>query len=341
MYDYVIVTHIPAFYKVNLYNEIAKEISIFVVFIASDTAEKRADDFIVLESIQFDYDVLHDGNFQDRDVAQNINKLKQILKPLLFKRLLVSGWDLKEFWYLVFTNIKLKNCLALESTIVESSPKGLKGLVKKIFLSRISTVFASGKLHIELLKALNYKGGIKITKGVGIINKPSSNPIKKEYKKRFLYIGRLSKVKNLAMLIDVFNDLPDYSLTIIGDGEEKQFIKNIAKSNIVFKNQVENKNLKDEFLNNDMFILLSISESWGLVLEEALYFGLPVIVSENCGASELISDGENGFTVNPYDKNEIKNSILKINNEVYSRLAKGAEEVGINKKDIEQVSSYI
>lgn len=45
MYDYLIVTHIPAFYKINLYNELSKKLKIFVVFIASNTDEKRADDF--------------------------------------------------------------------------------------------------------------------------------------------------------------------------------------------------------------------------------------------------------------------------------------------------------
>ena len=79
MYDYVIVTHIPAFYKVNLYNELAKKLKILVVFIASNTNEKRADDFITLEKASFEYEVLFDGNFQDRDVFKNIKKLKAML----------------------------------------------------------------------------------------------------------------------------------------------------------------------------------------------------------------------------------------------------------------------
>ena len=47
MYEYIIVTHIPAFYKVNLYNELAKKMNILVIFVASDTNENRSDDFIV------------------------------------------------------------------------------------------------------------------------------------------------------------------------------------------------------------------------------------------------------------------------------------------------------
>lgn len=341
MYDYIIVTHIPAFYKVNLYNELAKSLKIFVIFIASNTAEKRADDFVTLENAKFKYEVFFDGNFQERNVSQNISRLKTILKNISFKNLLVSGWDLKEFWYLVVTNPKSKNCLALESTINESRVDGIRGFIKKIFLSRISTVFASGKLHIELLNALGYKGEIKITKGVGIINKPTFEVQKKEYKQRFLYIGRLSPEKNLRMLIEIFNTLPNHTLTLVGTGHQESELKDIAKENIIFTGQVENTKLQEYFLKNDIFILPSIAEPWGLVVEEALYFGLPVMVSRNCGSVELLKNGVNGFIFNPLDKEEIKKSILSINGIVYEELIKNLEDFSITKKDLIQVSTYV
>lgn len=340
MYDYIIVTHIPAFYKVNLYNELAKKLKILVVFIASNTNEKRADDFTTLENTNFSYEVLNSGDFQSRDVKSNIKKLKIILKNNQYKRLLLSGWDLKEFWYLVMFYPKSKNCLALESTILESTPIGIKGWIKKVFLSRISTVFASGNLHVELLKALSFKGDIKITKGVGIINKPIFEKLKKEYQKRFLYVGRLSSVKNLETLIRAFNDLPIHHLTIIGDGEEKEYLQSIANQNISFKQPIENIKLQIEFLNHDIFILPSISEPWGLVVEEALYFGLPVMVSKNCGSVELVKSGVNGYIFEPMDIKEIKRLILSIDDVVYQELIEGVSEFSVDEKDLGQVLSY-
>lgn len=56
---------------------------------------------------------------------------------------------------------------------------------------------------------------------MGIINKPAFEKVKKEYQKRFLYLGRFSRVKNLEIFIKVFNDLPNHRLTLVGDGEEK------------------------------------------------------------------------------------------------------------------------
>jgi len=340
MYDYIIVTHIPVFYKVNLYNELAKKLNILVIFIAKNTNELRADDFITLENCRFEYKVLYDGDLEDRNIITNIIKLKKTLKECQYQRILVGGWNLKEFWYIVFTNHKSKNCLALESTINESKIDSIRGIIKKMFLKRISLVFASGSLHRELLYKLCYKGKILITKGVGIINKPSLNYIKREYKKRFLYIGRLSKEKNVELLVDVFNALDDYTLTIIGTGPLELSLKSKAKENIIFKGQIGNQELKQYYDRNNILVLTSISETWGLVVEEALYFGIPVIVSNKCGICEIIKEDVNGYIVDLKNSQNIKDVILKIDNAAYQNLVDGVEQFSVNNKDIEQLRVY-
>ena len=72
MYDYLIVTHIPAFYKINLYNELAKKLKIFVIFISSDTSQKRSNNFSSVNDALFDYEVLYQGDFQTRKIFKNI-----------------------------------------------------------------------------------------------------------------------------------------------------------------------------------------------------------------------------------------------------------------------------
>ncbi|MED7789178.1 glycosyltransferase [Francisella sp. 19X1-34] len=342
MYDYVIVTHIPAFYKVNLYNQLAKKLNIFVIFLAANTNEKRADDFVALNDVSFEYKILFPGNLQERNFSANIRLLRSILKSFQYKKILVSGWDLREFWYVIFTNSKSKNCLALESTINESKVTGPQAIIKKIFLSRVSKVFASGDLHRELLVKLGYRGNVKITKGVGIINKPIFNREAREYHKKFLYIGRLSEVKNLERLVQVFNSIEDYSLTIIGEGEQKDYLHKIATSNnIIFKSAIENKKLKEEFLNHDIFILPSLVEPWGLVVEEAFYFGLPVIISQNCGARDIVKNDINGYWIDPKNIDEMVSLIRKINSNKYYGLIAGVEKFSLNDKDIKQIEAYL
>ena len=97
--------------------------------------------------------------------------------------------------------------MVLESTINESKTTGLSGFIKRVFLSRIYKVFASGSLHLALLKELNFKRNIKITQGVGIINKPMVEHKRVECGKKFLYVGRLSEIKNLEQIVHIFNGL--------------------------------------------------------------------------------------------------------------------------------------
>jgi len=343
MYDYIIVTHLPALYKVNLYNELAKKLNIFVVFVSDESKFKRSADFSSLKNVHFEHTVLSNKAFQNRSklkILKTLCKLFSVIRTNQYKRILLDGWDLPEFWMVALMSPNKKNCLALESTVIESITDGIKGIVKKAFLSMINIVFASGNLHVELLKKLNYTKTINITKGVGIINKPAFENKNKIYEKKFLFIGRLSKVKNLEMLINVFNDLPEHKLTIIGHGEDEKHLKSIANKNILFLGPIENSKLKSEFQKNNVFILPSIREPWGLVIEEALYFRLPVIVSENCGASELIIRNSNGFIINPSDKENISNIIQSIDQSTYDRLIDNIAKANLDEKDKLQIESY-
>ncbi len=340
MFDYMIVTHIPAFYKVNLYNEIAKRLSLYVVFICDATTEKRSSDFTVLDKAIFPFEVINHSALQNRSKFLSIYRLAKIVGKVPHKEVLICGWDLMEFWFLIFISAPSKNCLVLESTIIESKTVGVKGRIKKLFLSRIAKVFASGKLHVKLLDELNFNREVRVTKGVGIINMPEYDRKKRAFQKRFLFVGRLTTVKNMEFLVRVFNKLPSCKLTVIGCGEEKQKLLEISKSNVVFHDSIDNKLLKEFFLEHDIFILPSLSEPWGLVVEEAIYFGLPVIASSHCGAGELIENGRTGYIFNPYDESELFQIIKSIDRDIYECLAASVAALSIEDKDSKQVMAY-
>jgi len=340
MFDYVFVTHLPSFYKINLYNELSKEKKVFVIFVANQSKD-RTSDFVNLDC-KFEYAVLSRGDFEKRNIFFSIIRIFSIVRKIDYKRLVVGGWDLWEFWFLVFLSRKNKNCLALESTVSESKQSGIKGFIKKIFLKRISLVFASGKLHKKLLDNLNYSGECKFTKGVGLINKPDRKNTRHDYKKRFLFLGRLAEEKNLEFLIDIFNSLPDYHLTIVGKGHLKEKLMTMSKENIEFFDHVENSKISNLFSSNDFLVLPSIAEPWGLVVEEALYFGLPVIVSKNCGVSELIEDSKNGYVIDSEDATALKKILIDINMDNYKVLSNNVINYNlIEEKDIKQIEAYL
>lgn len=342
MIDYLIVTNIPVFYKINLYNEISKRRNLYVLFIADNTEQKRSNDFIGLQNATFKYECLNLGSFESRNKLKSLILLFNAIKLLSFKKIIISGWDLPEFWLIAFLVKKEKNCFALESTLHESKTNGLKGIVKKIFISRISKVFATGNAHLALLQKLGYKRKYCLTQGVGIINKPVINiRPKKSLSRKFVFIGRLSPEKNLTDIISVFNNHINIELFIYGVGSLENTLKNIAKDNIKFMGSIANNQIEEVFYNTDFLILPSKSETWGLVVEESLYFGVPVVISESCGAAELIKNNLNGFVFSIGEFKIKLDSLLQDIENVVCNISKENSIDLINKKDENQVRCYL
>jgi len=229
----------------------------------------------------------------------------------------------------------------LESTFHESTSKGFKGLLKKLFLFKISKVYASGHNHIKLLENLNYKGEKVKTKGVGIINYINKTKPLKEYQKKFIFVGRLTKVKNIELLIKVFNELSDFQLSIIGEGPLEKRLRKISNKNIEFYGKIENDKLSYFFSKNNFLILSSTSEPWGLVVEEALYNGLPIIISKNCGSIEIMKNNENGLVFEPINPNNLQKILLDIDQNLYKKFLKNIRKDLIEKKDKYQINCYL
>jgi glycosyltransferase involved in cell wall biosynthesis len=118
-------------------------------------------------------------------------------------------------------------------------------------------------------------------------------------------------------------------LVLIGDGPLKleltQLIDELSLNECVllpgFKQYEE---LPAYYGLSGAFIHSSKTEPWGLVVNEAMASGLPVIVSERCGcASDLVENGCNGFTFNPYDIDELAGLMLKVASDDCNREAMG------------------
>ena len=336
----IFLTQLPAFYKVNLYNEISKNKPIIVLFLGNQTNEDRAIDF-VSDKINFQHYYLNNCKFQERNKLISILRLIKILFIHKPKELIIGGWDEIEFWMVILLLNRNKVSLVIESSVLDSKTNGIKGFLKKGFLRKVSKVYASGDNHIKLLHKLNYNGGIIKTKGVGLINYTHKSHPLESYKNKFLFTGRLSDVKNLAFLIKVFNNLTDCVLTIIGEGPDKMKLESMSEPNINFVGSVENKELSNYFLKNNFLILPSLSEPWGLVVEEALYNGMPVIVSKNCGSVNLVNNEFNGYVFDPNSALELENIIKGIDDNIYQKLKGNIIANCIEIKNIAQVNSYL
>lgn len=331
----LIITNLPSFYKINLYNAIARHKRIFVIF-TGDTAEQRNTDFFE-----------GDAHFDCLSLSGNrALKFIRVCKELFrhrYEELMLGGWDSLPLWLGAFLSPKRKNTLVVESSYLESSTSGWKRLVKKLFISRISKVYASGASQRKITDRLGFRGKTMITKGVGIFNygkQPAYEP--KNEVRKFIYVGRLVQVKNLELLVRVFNDLPKLELTIVGFGDQEEWLRSIAHENVVFTGAIENKRLPELYRSHDVFVLPSRSEPWGLVVEEAFNNGLPVIVSNRVGCAEEIVNKDNGRIFKWNDPDDLKSAILKLQDIAsYNSMRKHISEMNFEEITNYQINCYL
>jgi len=143
-----------------------------------------------------------------------------------------------------------------------------------------------------------------------VLEKPTiaSKPLKFKNKKVILSLGYLTKRKGVDNLIKAFNQLNanDAVLLIAGAGEQENNLKKLANiKNIHFLGYVEGIKKANYFSIADFFVFPTHYDVWGLVVNEALYYGLPVISSDKACASELIESGKTGFVVRDNDIEEL------------------------------------
>ena len=127
----------------------------------------------------------------------------------------------------------------------------------------------------------------------------------------FLYVGRMAPEKNLDALIQAFAEYRKiggaWSLVLVGEGPLGDSLREEAArlgcaDAIRFAGHKSAAELAVYYAHAGCFVLPSTREPWGLVVNEAMAAGLPVIVSSRCGcADDLVEDGANGFLVNPDD----------------------------------------
>ena len=135
--------------------------------------------------------------------------------------------------------------------------------------------------------------------------------------KRLISVGRLSPEKGFMDLLKMFSilhkDYPDWTLDIVGDGVERErlskYIDNQKLNDVVTLHGFRDKDYIDKLLHeSSIYLLTSFTESFGIVLIEAMSHGVPCIAFDSAeGAKELIFSGRNGYLI----KNRSYSAFLK------------------------------
>jgi 1,2-diacylglycerol 3-alpha-glucosyltransferase len=162
----------------------------------------------------------------------------------------------------------------------------------------------------------------------------------------FFVSARFIPKKNLFRLMDAYSiyrfkkcnnsGVSPWDLTLLGDGDLRYDLDCIVRSlglqeHIKMPGFKQYDELPAYYKEASVFIHASTTEQWGLVVNEAMASGLPVLVSSNCGCTpDLVHDGVNGFSFDPYDPEALAEIMFRMTampDEDLLRMGRASEKI--------------
>jgi glycosyltransferase involved in cell wall biosynthesis len=255
----------------------------------------------------------------------NVPLMKRIWligKDLLSHRsdlVVLPGYSLVEFWMMLAVCVLLrrKRAVFCDATALDGPRTRIKEFAKRLFFSRCDGVFCYGARSAEYISGY----GVPPTKiysqcqAAALPHEYDSDVVQAAYGAQakgafiaphFLFIGRLSMEKGLFDLLEAFGlvraKIAGAQLNLVGAGPlEDALKKHITKLELGGAvTLLGPQNLDDVvplLYRSVALVLPSHSEPWGLVVNESLSYGCPVVASNHCGCvPDLVIEGVTGYS---------------------------------------------
>jgi len=273
------------------------------------------------------YDLIHSHFlFPDGMIAYQLHKkygIPYILTLQQELRFLKNKFSLK--W--------VKKIINKASAVTTLSPQMAEGLKAK-GIEDVQLVGLGIEEYFFNIKKNNFILNASIEQA-GFVNTQDD----KERKLNLLSVCNLLPIKNLETVIRAISNMPEkekVNYTVYGTGPLEQELKELVSElqldqRIHFKGAIENKKLPAVMLVYDVFIQPSFKETLGLSYFEALACGLPVILTENTGAYEMIKNKDVYYVVDPHDTESIASCLKGIINDRETLARKAALSPGVAK----------
>lgn len=246
----------------------------------------------------------------------------------------IAGYDRPEHWAMLCAAIlsRKRRAVFCDSTLADRRQTRWKGLLKRLFFGRCDTFLAYGSRSEQLL--VHYgadphavyqpcnAAALPDTYSPEAALAARAAGARTEGTAHVLYVGRLAPEKSLPTLFHAFAAVsgarPGSRLTIVGSGPGRVDLEILAAQLGIahatcFTGPLDGERLAAEYATASCLVLPSVSEPWGLVANEALHHGCPVIASDRCGCvPELVHDGSTGFVFETGDVTDLAAKMLAV-----------------------------
>lgn len=355
---YILLTEIISPYRIPVFNEIARTLNDnFLVFFLGET-ENRRQWRINKDKIRFNYKVL------PRILLQGRNSEPYFLNPGIIYRLfkhspdivITGGYHQPGFLSaMIYAKLFKKRiilwCESNKYDLRTNNP--LKAAYKRWFIRNASSYIVPGRASYEYIVSLGASAE-RIHMAPNAVDNDYFSRLCEEYKlnkerlkrekgypgRLIIYVGRIIEAKGVLDLIKVFQRLcalvPDLGILLVGSGPDKERYMDFCASNniknVFFTGFIQPDELPLYYALSDVFVLPTHHEPWGLVLNEAMICGLPVISSAVAGAAaDLVINGRNGHIFKKQDLYALTQCLMHILNNKEERISMGKESLEIIK----------
>lgn len=289
---------------------------------------------VELEYHQYPHELLFPGSYGDIPASRLMATLFRKVMKSDAELVLMPGFDRPEYWAMLLAAILSgkKRGTFCDSTLHDRPQSAVKGLLKRLFFGLCNGVFCYGQrarnylLHYgmkpERIHQRYQAAALPSDYCVDVMRETRLRMAQMPAEPQFLYVGRLSPEKSLDVLLlafaQVLSALPAARLVLVGGGPQADELKALAGElglgdAVIFAGSMGQETLAEQYARATCLVLPSRSEPWGLVVNEALHYGCPVIVSDHCGCvPELVIDGKSGYVFQTDNAGDLSNKMLKL-----------------------------
>ena len=335
------LTNLPAQYRVDFFNEFGKTCDLTVVFEAEKTSER--DD--LWHSHEF-------NNFTGKYLSHKFEIVKY-LNPKKYDVIICSNFsDVVGMIAITYMKTRKINYYLESDGGISKNDSTLKRLVKTFLISGAEGYFCTGEEHKKYYlaygavdsKIIPYPFSSVHSSDIldSVVAKEEKKVLKEKLGvtegKMVLAVGQFIYRKGFDILLNATPNISgDIGVYIVG-GEPTVEYLNLAKklniSNIHFVGYKDKDSLAEYYKAADLFVLPTREDIWGLVINEAMAYALPIITTTKCLAgTELVHSGKNGFLIESENAIDLSEKI----NFAFSDMEKLVE---MSKESLEIVSNY-
>ena len=342
------LTNIPSPYRVEFFNQLGTFCDLTVLY-QKERSSERDKKWIGVSNDSYKK-VFLSGISTGVDQSISFEVLKYLRKGKYDKIFICGIASPTEMLALIWCKLRRIPYYFESDGGIPKSGKGIKELVKKFNLSGAHKYLSTGKMHDEYYRAY----GIDSKKIIHypfssvtqseIIKSPVSKKRKKELRSSHginarivaVTVGQFIYRKGLDILIKAWGDMKqDAALVIVGGIPPEEYINLVSKNenkNIVFVPFLKKDELSEYYQMADVFVFPTREDIWGLVVNEAMAHGLPIISTDRSGAAvELVSQNENGYIVRHESVSELSDRMQKFDQlteeEMFTMSSKSLEKV--------------